>query len=175
MAYRRRLKNKKPPEGWELIEEVVEDFELQVGQGSMHILHHATTIGCFVSCARVCSRSCMCRRLLCFVVRRLASHRCVRCHQHLLGPAALLRSRALIPDPKPKPSQPFRSGAEQMKEAVNEEHEGRRKNELTWKINRIHWEKNRFIYDLMYQRKVRAFSTAMHQVPTFIPRPLLEC
>ena len=43
----------------------------------------------------------------------------------------------------------------QMKEAVNEEHEGRRKNELTWKINRIHWEKNRFIYDLMYVRKVR--------------------
>ena len=31
MAMRRRLKNKKPPEGWELIEEVVEDFELQVG------------------------------------------------------------------------------------------------------------------------------------------------
>ena len=42
----------------------------------------------------------------------------------------------------------------QMKEAVNEEHEGKRKAELTWKINRIHWEKNRFIYDLMYQRKV---------------------
>ncbi|KAK9834265.1 hypothetical protein WJX81_001662 [Elliptochloris bilobata] len=41
-----------------------------------------------------------------------------------------------------------------MKEAVNEEHEGRRKNELTWKIHRIHWEKNRFIYDLMYVRKV---------------------
>eukprot|EP00884_Botryococcus_braunii_P020617 jgi/Botrbrau1/7239/Bobra.0021s0022.1 len=70
MAYRRRLKNKKIPEGWELIEEVIEDFEAQ------------------------------------------------------------------------------------MKEAVNEEHEGRRKNELTWKIHRIHWEKNRFIYDLMYVRKV---------------------
>ena len=42
-----------------------------------------------------------------------------------------------------------------MKEAVNEEHEGKRKNELTWKINRIHWEKNRFIYDLMFVRKVR--------------------
>lgn len=70
MAYRRRLKNKKPPEGWELIEEVIEDFEGQ------------------------------------------------------------------------------------MKEAVNEEHEGRRKNELAWKIHRIHWEKNRFIFDLMYQRKV---------------------
>ena len=37
---------------------------------------------------------------------------------------------------------------------MNEEHEGRRKNELTWKIHRIHWEKNRFIYDLMYVRKV---------------------
>ena len=70
MSYRRRLKNKKPPEGWELIEEVIEDFE------------------------------------------------------------------------------------QQMKEAVNEEHEGKRKAELTWKIHRIHWEKNRFVYDLMYQRKV---------------------
>ncbi|GAB4819115.1 hypothetical protein N2152v2_006161 [Parachlorella kessleri] len=70
MSYRRRLKNKKPPEGWELIEEVVEDFE------------------------------------------------------------------------------------QQMKEAVNEEHEGKRKAEMTWKIHRIHWEKNRFIYDLMYVRKV---------------------
>uniref|UniRef100_A0A7S3R2P4 G10 protein n=1 Tax=Dunaliella tertiolecta TaxID=3047 RepID=A0A7S3R2P4_DUNTE len=67
---RRKLKNKKPPPGWELIEEVIEDFETQ------------------------------------------------------------------------------------MKEAVNEEHEGKRKNELTWKIHRLHWEKNRFIFDLMYQRKV---------------------
>ena len=40
---------------------------------------------------------------------------------------------------------------------MNEEHEGKRKNELTWKINRIHWEKNRFIYDLMYVRKVKDF------------------
>jgi hypothetical protein len=30
MAFRRRLKNNKPPEGWELIEEVIDDFELQV-------------------------------------------------------------------------------------------------------------------------------------------------
>jgi bud site selection protein 31 len=42
----------------------------------------------------------------------------------------------------------------QMKEAVNEEHEGKRKCELNWKVHRIHWEKNRFIYDLMYVRKV---------------------
>ena len=67
---KRKLKGKKPPEGWELIEEVIEDFERK------------------------------------------------------------------------------------QKENVNEEHEGKRKAELTWKIHRTHWEKNRFIYDLMYQRKV---------------------
>ena len=78
MSYRRRLKNKKPPEGWELIEEVIEDFE------------------------------------------------------------------------------------QQMKEAVNEEHEGKRKAELTWKIHRIHWEKNRFVYDLMYQRKVMSRDLVRH-------------
>lgn len=39
-------------------------------------------------------------------------------------------------------------------EAVAEEHLGKRKAELNWKIHRIHWEKNRFIYDLMYVRKV---------------------
>lgn len=70
MSWRRKLKNNRPPEGWELIEEVIEDFE------------------------------------------------------------------------------------QQMKEAVNEEHEGKRKVEGTWKIHRVHWEKNRFIYDLMYVRKV---------------------
>ncbi|KAL6780483.1 hypothetical protein ACKKBF_B12970 [Auxenochlorella protothecoides x Auxenochlorella symbiontica] len=70
MSLRRRLKNNRPPEGWELIQEVIEDFE------------------------------------------------------------------------------------QQMKEAVNDEHEGKRKNETSWKIHRIHWEKNRFIYDLMYVRKV---------------------
>ncbi len=41
----------------------------------------------------------------------------------------------------------------QMKDAVNEEHEGKRKNELSWRIHRIHWEKNRFVFDLMYKRK----------------------
>ena len=35
----------------------------------------------------------------------------------------------------------------QMKDAVNEEHEGKRKNELSWRIHRIHWEKNRFVFD----------------------------
>ena len=41
-----------------------------------------------------------------------------------------------------------------MRDAVSEEHEGKRKNELTWRIHRIHWEKNRFIFDLMYKKKV---------------------
>lgn len=67
---RRKLKGKKPPEGWELIEEVIDDFE------------------------------------------------------------------------------------QQMKDAVNEDQDGKRRAELTWKIHRLHWEKNRFIFDLMYQRKV---------------------
>ena len=41
-----------------------------------------------------------------------------------------------------------------MKDAVAEEHEGKRKNELTWRIHRVHWEKNRFIFDLRYRKKV---------------------
>ena len=57
----------------------------------------------------------------------------------------LVGGQALNPEPT--------AVALQMKEAVNEEHEGKRKNELTWKIHRIHWEKNRFIYDLKYVRK----------------------
>ncbi len=43
---------------------------------------------------------------------------------------------------------------QQMRDAVNEEHEGKRRNEGSWKIHRLHWEKNRFIFDLMYTRKV---------------------
>jgi bud site selection protein 31 len=38
----------------------------------------------------------------------------------------------------------------QLRDAVNEEHEGKRRAELTWKVHRLHWEKNRFIHDLMY-------------------------
>lgn len=70
MSLRRKLKGKTPPEGWDMIEEVMEDFEAQ------------------------------------------------------------------------------------MKEAVNEEHDGKRRAELNWKIHRLHWEKNRFIFDLMYKKKV---------------------
>lgn len=51
---------------------------------------------------------------------------------------------------------------------MNEEHEGRRKNELTWKIHRIHWEKNRFIYDLMYVRKVMSRELVCCAAPTLV-------
>jgi bud site selection protein 31 len=85
MSLRRKLKGKKPPEGWELIEEVIEDFE------------------------------------------------------------------------------------QQLKEAVNEEHEGKRKTELTWKIHRLHWEKNRFIYDLMYQRKVMSKELVSSWIINVVP------
>ncbi|KDD72226.1 G10-like protein, partial [Helicosporidium sp. ATCC 50920] len=43
---------------------------------------------------------------------------------------------------------------QQMKDAVNEDHDGKRRNETSWKIHRLHWEKNRFFFDLMYGRKV---------------------
>lgn len=79
-ALKRKLKNKKPPEGWDMIEEVIEDFE------------------------------------------------------------------------------------QQMKDAVADEHEGKRKCEANWKIHRIHWEKNRFIYDLMYVRKVMSRELVSHAV-----------
>lgn len=36
---------------------------------------------------------------------------------------------------------------------MNETHEGKRKNESTWDITRIHWERNRFIYELFYKKK----------------------
>jgi bud site selection protein 31 len=54
---------------------------------------------------------------------------------------------------------------QQMAEAVDEDHEGKRKTELTWKIHRLHWEKNRFIYDLMYVRK--AISRELVRFPTY--------
>ena len=88
MSFRRRLKNKRLPEGFDRIEEVIEDFE------------------------------------------------------------------------------------QQMREAVNDEHEGKRKNETTWKIHRLHWEKNRFIYDLMYVRKV--MSKELVSGPHPIPIPVVS-
>lgn len=62
----------------------------------------------------------------------------------------------------------------QMKEAVNEEHEGKRKCELTWKVHRIHWEKNRFIFDLMYKRKVMSRELVSRSSVNHFNNPLLS-
>ena len=70
MSFRRRLKHKRPPAGWDKIEETIEDFEAQ------------------------------------------------------------------------------------MRDVVAEGHEGERRAALSWKVHRVHWEKNRFIFDLVYVRKV---------------------
>ena len=42
---------------------------------------------------------------------------------------------------------------ERLREAVNDPHEGKRKAESTWPIHRIHYERNRFIYDLYYKQQ----------------------
>lgn len=57
---------------------------------------------------------------------------------------------------------------EQLKEAVNEEHEGKRKCELTWKVHRIHWEKNRFIFDIMYKRKAISRELVSSSMPCIL-------
>jgi len=42
---------------------------------------------------------------------------------------------------------------ERLREAVNDPHEGKRKAEAAWPIHRIHYERNRFIYDLYYKQQ----------------------
>jgi len=41
----------------------------------------------------------------------------------------------------------------QMRDAVNEPHEGKRRNEATWPITKIHYERSRYIYELYYKKK----------------------
>lgn len=43
--------------------------------------------------------------------------------------------------------------ANQMREAVNEPHEGKRRNEATWRITKIHWERSRYVFELYYKKK----------------------
>ena len=46
---------------------------------------------------------------------------------------------------------------ERLREAVDDPHEGKRKCESAWPIHRIHYERNRFIYDMYYrQEKISA-------------------
>lgn len=41
----------------------------------------------------------------------------------------------------------------QMRDAVNEPHDGKRRNEATWPITKIHYERSRYIYELYYKKK----------------------
>ena len=42
---------------------------------------------------------------------------------------------------------------ERLREAVDDPHEGKRKCESSWPIHRIHYERNRFVYDLYYRQQ----------------------
>ena len=50
----------------------------------------------------------------------------------------------------------------QMRDAVAEDHEGKRKNETAWRIHRVHFEKNRFFHDLMYKQKAMSRELVRH-------------
>jgi bud site selection protein 31 len=41
---------------------------------------------------------------------------------------------------------------DRMREAINDPHDGKRKAESQWPIHRLHWERNRYIYDLYYKQ-----------------------
>ena len=42
---------------------------------------------------------------------------------------------------------------DRLREAVDDPHEGKRKCEANWPIHRIHYERNRYIYDLYYKQQ----------------------
>ncbi|EOD17774.1 hypothetical protein EMIHUDRAFT_436284 [Emiliania huxleyi CCMP1516] len=42
---------------------------------------------------------------------------------------------------------------DRMREAINDPHDGKRKAESNWPIHRLHWERNRYIYDLYYKQQ----------------------
>lgn len=48
---------------------------------------------------------------------------------------------------------------------MDDPHEGKRKCESNWDIHRIHWKKNRFIYDLYYKNKVERPTSSLGLSP----------
>lgn len=42
---------------------------------------------------------------------------------------------------------------QQMRDAVNEPHEGKRRNEATWQITKIHYERSRYVFELFHKKK----------------------
>ena len=90
----------------------------------------------------------------------------------------------------------FEAWQVRMKDAVNEPHEvrarglgfnfrsvtywgrqGKRKNELTWKIHLIHWEKNRYIYNAYWvdSTMCAALTQRPSQTPCCRPCPRAGC
>ena len=49
--------------------------------------------------------------------------------------------------------EPLLQFEERLREAVDDPHEGKRKCESAWPIHRIHYERNRFIYDMYYRQE----------------------
>ena len=49
--------------------------------------------------------------------------------------------------------EPLLQFEERLREAVDDPHEGKRKCESAWPIHRIHYERNRFIYDMYYRQQ----------------------
>jgi len=66
---------------------------------------------------------------------------------------------------------------QQHRDAVNEDHSGKRRNELSWRIHRIHWEKNRFVFDLMYQKRAmsKQLVRPLHAPPASPPSFPASC
>lgn len=42
---------------------------------------------------------------------------------------------------------------DEMREVMNDTMEDKMRNELTWKVHKLHWKKNRFIFNLYYKEK----------------------
>ncbi|GJD11301.1 Protein BUD31 homolog 2 [Galdieria sulphuraria] len=42
---------------------------------------------------------------------------------------------------------------DEMREIMNDTMEDKMRNELTWKVHKLHWKKNRFIFNLYYKEK----------------------
>ena len=49
--------------------------------------------------------------------------------------------------------EPLMQFEERLREAVDDPHEGKRKCEAAWPIHRIHYERNRYIYDMYYKQQ----------------------
>ena len=167
-----RLKGKQAPEGWELIEEVIDDFEQQmkdaVNEDTAGKRRNETTWkvrsaglpGCRVplplSPRRTASRR---RGLLLVQLPMPAKTGGLTLRQATVAAAAKLRCSCGGAGARGGGGGPPPGGGAHRWNICLPEHAG------FWplsQVTRIHWEKNRFIYDLMYNRKVRMRHTLVY-------------